>query len=130
MAIGRRVTRRNFLGLTAKAAAAGVAARATMLEPAWLHAQTSAPVAPSDRVRFAAIGTGTRGCDLLEASQHLPGAECVAICDLYQARHQAGLEALGHSVPATGRYQELLDRKDVDAVLIAVPDHQHRRIVA
>jgi predicted dehydrogenase len=130
MAIGRRVTRRNFLGLTARAAAAGVAARATILEPAWLHAQTSAPVAPSDRVRFAAIGTGTRGCDLLEASQHIPGAECVAICDLYQARHQAGQEALGHSVPVTGRYQELLDRKDVDAVLIAVPDHQHRRIVA
>jgi predicted dehydrogenase len=128
MSKGWQVSRRHFLGLSAKAAAAGVTAPTILLEPAWMRGQ-NAPVAPSDRVRFASIGTGIRGCNLLEASRQVPAAECVAICDLYQARHTAGQEALGRTVPSTSRYQDLLDRKDIDAVIIAVPDHQHRTLV-
>ena len=86
-------------------------------------------VAPSDRIRFASIGTGTRGCELLQASLAVPGIECVAICDLYDSRHEAAQEAVQKQVPATRHYKEILDRKDVDAVIVAVPDHQHRRIV-
>ncbi|MFZ0815966.1 MAG: Gfo/Idh/MocA family oxidoreductase, partial [Candidatus Sulfotelmatobacter sp.] len=87
-------------------------------------------VAPSDRVRFASIGTGTRGCELLQASLAVPGIECVAVCDLYNSRHEAAQEAVQKQVPVTRSYREILDRKDVDAVIVAVPDHQHRRIVA
>ncbi|MFY9911443.1 MAG: Gfo/Idh/MocA family oxidoreductase [Candidatus Sulfotelmatobacter sp.] len=86
-------------------------------------------VAASDRVRFASIGTGTRGCELLTASLDIPGIECVAVCDLYDSRHEAAQEAVKKQVPATRNYKEILDRKDIDAVIVAVPDHQHRRIV-
>ena len=124
----RALTRRNFMRIGAASVAAGAATRITLLEPAALWS-TTAPVAASDRVRFAGIGTGTRGCQLLEASLLVPGVECVAVCDLYDSRHEAAQEALQKQVPATRHYREILDRKDVDAVIVAVADHQHRRIV-
>ncbi len=122
------LTRRNFMRIGAGSMAAGAAAKLTLLEPAalWGEDQT---VAPSDRIRFASIGTGTRGCELLAASLAVPGVECVAVCDLYDSRHEAAQEAVQKQVPATRNYKQILDRKDVDAVIVAVPDHQHRRIV-
>ena len=86
-------------------------------------------MAPSDMVRFASIGTGVRGCELLQATLLVPGIQCVAVCDLYDSRHQAAREAVKKEVPATRNYKEILDRKDVDAVIVAVTDHQHRRVL-
>jgi predicted dehydrogenase len=122
------LTRRDFMRMGAGSVAAGAVARTTLLEPAAMWGAGRA-VAPSDRVRFASIGTGTRGCELLQASLAVPGIECVAVCDLYDSRHEAAQEAVQKQVPATRSYREILDRKDVDAVIVAVPDHQHRRIV-
>jgi len=122
------LTRRKFMRIGAGSVAAGAAAKITLLEPAAMWGEARA-VAPSDRVRFASIGTGTRGCELLAASLVVPGAECVAVCDLYDSRHEAAQEAVQKEVPATRNYKEILDRKDVDAVIVAVPDHQHRRVV-
>jgi predicted dehydrogenase len=119
------LSRRRFVGL----GLGTIAASKTLLLPANLLRAQSKTVAPSDRVRFAVIGTGVRGCNLLTASLLVPGAECVAVSDLYDSRHQAAKEALKRDVPAGRSYKEILDRKDVDAVLIAVADHQHRRIV-
>ena len=118
----------DLVRMGAVSVAAGAAAKFTLLEPAALWGQASA-VAPSERVRFAAIGTGVRGCQLLEASLAVPGVECVAVCDLYDSRHEAAQEVLQNPVQATRNYREILDRKDVDAVIVAVADHQHRRIV-
>jgi predicted dehydrogenase len=122
------LTRRDFMLLGAGAAAAGLAAKATVLEPKNLWASTR-PVPPSDVVRFASIGTGVRGCELLEATRRVPGIECVAVCDLYDSRHQAAQEAVQKQVPATRNYHEVLNRNDVDAVIVAVTDHQHRKVV-
>ncbi len=122
------LTRRDFMRIGAGTVAAGAAVKTTLLQPAALWGAGRA-VAPSDRVRFASIGTGTRGCELLQASLAVPGIECVAVCDLYDSRHEAAQEAVQKQVSATRRYHEILDRKDVDAVIVAVPDHQHRRIV-
>jgi predicted dehydrogenase len=80
-------------------------------------------------VRFASIGTGVRGCELLQATLLVPGIQCVAACDLYDSRHQAAREAVKKDVPATRNYKEILDRKDIDAVIVAVTDHQHRRVL-
>ncbi|MFY9805457.1 MAG: Gfo/Idh/MocA family oxidoreductase [Candidatus Acidiferrales bacterium] len=123
-----RLTRRDFMRIGAGSVAAGAAAKATLLSPAPMWGMSRA-VAASDRVRFAAIGTGTRGCELLQASLEVPGIECVAVCDLYDSRHEAARESVQKQVPATRNYREVLDRKDVDAVIVAVPDHQHRRVV-
>lgn len=122
-------TRRRFMQIGTGTVAAGAATKFTLLQPGSLWASPS-PVAPSDTVRFASIGTGVRGCELLQASLRVPGIECVAVCDLYDSRHLAGQEAVKKSVPSTRNYHEILDRKDVDAVIIAVTDHQHRRVFA
>ncbi len=104
----------------------------TLLQPQVLFASPrglSGDVPASDTIRFASIGTGVRGCELLEATTHLPGVECAAVCDLYDSRHTAAREAVKNpGVTATREYRSILDRKDVDAVIIAVTDHQHRHI--
>ena len=123
-----RLTRRDFIRIGAGSVALGAAAKTTLLNPAPVWGAGRA-VAPSDRVRFASIGTGTRGCELLQASLDVPGIECVAACDLYDSRHEAARESVQKQVPVTRNYREILDRKDVDAVIVAVPDHQHRRVV-
>src|ERR1039458_9701428 len=122
------LTRRAFMRIGTGAVAARAAAKITLLEPAALWGADRA-VAPSDRVRFAVIGTGTRGCQLLEASLLVPGVECVAVCDLYDSRRVAGRDVVQKQVPATRNYREILERNDVDAAIVAVADHQHRRIV-
>ena len=113
------LTRRDFMRVGAGSVAAGAAMKLTLLQPAVLWGQ-GRTIAPSDRVRFASIGTGTRGCELLAASLAVPGIECVAVCDLYDSRHEAAQEAVQREVPATRSYKEILDRKDVDAVIVAV----------
>ncbi len=121
------LTRRKFIHLGTGAIAATTVAK-NVLQPRVLSAAPR-PVAPSDSVRFASIGTGVRGCELLEASTHVPGIKCVAVCDLYDSRHTAAREAVGDaSVDATREYRRILDRKDIDAVIIATMDHQHRHI--
>src|SRR6202050_233275 len=122
------LTRRSFMQIGAGSVAAGAAAKINLLEPAAPWGAGRA-VAPSDRIRFASIGTGTRGCELLTATLAVPGIECVGVCDLYDSRHEAGQETVKKQVPVTRNYHEILDRKDVDAVIVAVTDHQHRKVV-
>ena len=107
------LTRRQFMRIGTGAVAASATIKATLLEPNRMWA--AAPVAPSDRVRFASIGTGVRGCQLLQAALRVPGVECVAVCDLYDGRQVAAKETLDKEVPATRNYREILDRTDVDA---------------
>jgi predicted dehydrogenase len=122
------LTRRDFVRIGAASLGGRAAMKVTALQPLALWG-AGRDVAASDRVRFASIGTGTRGCELLTASLDVPGIECVAVCDLYDSRHEAAQEAVKKQVPATRNYKEILDRKDVDAVIVAVADHQHRRVV-
>ena len=121
------LSRRQFIQLGSGAIAATTVAT-SILQPHLLSAATR-PVAPSDTIRFASIGTGIRGCEHLQASLSVPGIQCVAVCDLYDSRHTAAREAVNNpSVAATRDYRSILDRKDVDSVLIATMDHNHRRI--
>lgn len=122
------LTRREFIRVGTGAMAATTAAKVTIMEPNPGFTGSRA-VAPSDTVRFASIGTGVRGCELLDASLRVPGVECVAVCDLYDSRHDAAREAIKKDVPATRDYRSILDRKDVDAVIVATMDHQHRKVV-
>src|SRR5258708_24547612 len=111
-------TRRQFIRVGTGAAAVGAAGKFTLLQPKPLWGATAA-VAPSDTIRFASIGTGVRGCELLGASLRAPGIECVAVCDLYDSPHTAAQEAAKNpSVPAPLNYREILDRKEVDAAII------------
>jgi predicted dehydrogenase len=123
------VTRRDFMKLGTGVAASGLAAKVTILEPMRLGAGPR-PVPPSDTIRFAILGTGIEGCSLLTSSLPIPGVECVAAADLYDSRHIAAREALnGKDIETTREYGRLIDRKDIDAIICATPDHWHRRIV-
>ncbi len=114
--------------LGAGAVAAGAVIKSTLLEPVALAAQ-AAPGAGNRKIRFASIGTGIRGCDLLRSARKVPNGELVGTADLYDMHRKAGVEAWGADVPTMRDYRSLLDRKDVDAVIVAVADHQHRRVV-
>ena len=118
------ITRRDFVRMGAGAVAAGAAVRATLLEATAAAAET----ASGHRIRFVIAGTGIRGCDLLRAARQVPTGECVGAADLYDTRHEAAKEAWGGDFPTTRDYRIFLDRKDVDAVLVATSDHLHRRV--
>src|ERR1039457_7040153 len=104
------LSRRQFIHIGTGALAATTVAK-TVLQPHLLSA-AARPVAPSDTVRFASIGTGIRGCEHLQASLDVPGIQCVAVCDLYDSRHTAAQEAVKNpSVLATRDYRSILDAK-------------------
>ena len=89
--------------------------------------------APSDRLRIAHIGLGGMGNQHMEWFAALPDVEIVALCDVDQdhlSSTLAKLKALQPDSKATGveDFRRLLDRKDIDAVTIATPDHWHAQI--
>jgi len=123
--IRKSLTRRDFVRLGTGAVVAGATLKTTLLEPssAW------ALDATGDKIRYASIGMGVRGCDVLKAAVQVPGGECVGVSDLYDGRPRAGKEIAPNAGIFTRHYKEILDRKDVDAVIVAIPDHLHRRVV-
>ena len=118
-------SRRNFIQ-------AGTGAALTSMIPGrhfTLAAEQTATTQPAgDRVRFASIGVGIQGSSLLRAAVTLPQCQCVAACDLYDGRHMLAQEIAGPDVRTTRRYQEILDDKNIQAVIVAVPDHWHKQI--
>ena len=90
--------------------------------------QAGQMAASGDRVRFASIGVGIQGSSLLRAAVTLPQAQCVAACDLYDGRHTLAKEIAGQQIKTTRRYQEILEDKNIEAVIVAVPDHWHKQI--
>src|SRR5215831_16741707 len=124
-----RLSRRAFLQTGATAAGGLAATKHILLEPSVAAAQANA-VAPSDRMRFGIIGVGMQGSGLLRNAITIAGVQCVAAADLYDGRHTLAKELTGNpSLPTTRHYQELLDRKDIDCIVAAVPDHWHKRVV-
>jgi predicted dehydrogenase len=123
-----RFSRRKFLRTTTGAAAASLAAGPIFLDAEHLFASPH-PVGPNDRVRFGIVGVGMEGTNLLSVSIQLPGVECAAACDLYDGRHELATEIAGKQVRTTRRYQDLLEDKEIDAIIVAVPDHWHKQVV-
>src|SRR5688572_17305647 len=86
------------------------------------------PVASNDVIRVACIGFGIMGLSNIRTIQKIPGIELAAVCDLYKGRLQRAKELYGDQIFVTQDYREVLDRKDVDAVIVATSDHWHDRI--
>lgn len=129
-----RFSRREFLGVGVAAGASLVGDRlsAGPLPLGGLPAPRPAPPpagAPSDRVRFGIIGVGMQGSGLLANAVQLPNVECAAACDLYDGRHALAREIVRPDLPVTRRYQDLLNDKNIDCVIAAVPDHWHQQIL-
>jgi predicted homoserine dehydrogenase-like protein len=125
---GSTISRREFIHAAAGAAGASVIGGPGLLRAESIAAQTGS-TSPSDRVRFGIIGVGMEGSGLLTTAIQLPNVECVAAADLWDPRHELAKEIVGKPIRTTRRYQDLLDAKDIDAVIIAVPDHWHKQTV-
>src|SRR6201993_3000451 len=124
-----KTTRRQFLHKTAGTAGALTVSRNMLIEPEYIPTALEAAVPASDRMRLGIIGIGMQGSGLLATAITLPGVECVAAADLYDGRHTLATEIVGQKIYTTRKYHELLDNKEIDCLIAAVPDHWHKQVV-
>jgi predicted dehydrogenase len=83
------------------------------------------PVGPP--VKFGLIGIGQWGKEILATLSRLPSAHVTALCDTYAPYLKKGSE-IATKAAAFSDYRQLLDSRDVEAVIVATPSHQHREI--
>jgi predicted dehydrogenase len=106
------ITRRSFhaAGMLAASAAVG---------------GTVSTAADEDPIRLAFIGVGNRGRQLLDAFGNHRDARVVALCDVDQTTVAKAAKRFGDGIAVEQDFRRVLDRPDVDAVVIATPDHWH-----
>src|SRR5262249_32454867 len=113
-------SRREFL------AASALAAAAQKNSLAQDRAKREAPaVAPSEKIVLGFIGTGGMGPGLINIFKKLPEVPIAAVCDVYEPLLRRAQSETGATPDAYGDFRKVLDRKDIDAVVIATPDHWH-----
>ncbi len=79
----------------------------------------------NDAIHVALIGTGGRCRHLGTTLGTIPGVRITAVCDVYDPHLAEGKKLAEANSFATKKYQEVLDKKDIDAVVIVTPDHWH-----
>ena len=132
MANRHQVSRRKFLAdSTKKAAAVGAGA----FVAARTAKEARAAVGANDRITVALIGCGLRGAQDLEATLKAKNVVCTALCDVAEFRQKTmkgkatkWMAEAGHTgfkIDTAFDYKEILDRKDIDAVINVTPDHWH-----
>ena len=104
------VSRRHFMGATLTAASA------------------SRVLGANDRIRLGAIGTGGRGRYLMQRANDAGGIEWVALCDAYDVQRDKAEALTGKKLDKYVDYRRIVDRKDIDAIIVATWDHVHTRI--
>jgi predicted dehydrogenase len=117
--------RRSFLR------AASVASAASLLPSAHLltaqESEPARPAAANDHIQIALIGAGGQGQYDTKAALETPGTKLVAVADCYDGRLAHCKELWGDDIFTTRDYNEILARKDIDAVIIGTPDHWHKQ---
>ena len=115
-------SRRTFIKTTSAAFAAGV------VLPSSFASSLSQSVSANDKINVALIGCRSHGWRDLSTFLARPEIRCVALADVNKTHltsRIAELDKLGHKADAYSDYRKVLDRKDVDIVLIGTPDHWH-----
>jgi len=120
--------RREFMRRSGLATAGTVAVHSGS-KLVWASNPGPASVPPSDRVRVGVIGMGMRAFEVAGSLALVPGTELVAVADVYDGRLTRAKEVFGDKIETSRDYRRLLDRKDIDAVLIATPDHWHKQMI-
>jgi predicted dehydrogenase len=123
--------RRKFLkqlGSTVVLSSAALSSFAAMEDHERRILQAQKRISSNDKIRIATIGMGIMGYNDTRAALTCPGVELVGCCDLYQGRLQHAKEVFGANIFTTSDYHEILDRKDIDAVIIATSDNWHSTI--
>ncbi len=130
--MAKHSSRRKFLqqvGATTLVLAGGSAhslAAKEMIEERII--QSRKKISANDKVRIAGIGMGIMGNQDIQTALKVPGVELVAAGDLYTGRLERVKENYGKAIFTTRDYREILERKDIDAVVIASSDNWHARI--
>jgi predicted dehydrogenase len=130
------VNRRNFFRVAGAGTAASLltgpiramaseGGSATVLQPAQEEPQT--PVAANDHIQIALIGAGGQGQNDTKVAVQVPGVKLVAVADCYDGRLAHSKEVWGADIFTTRDYNEILARKDIDAVIVGTPDHWHKQ---
>lgn len=108
--------RRKFLEVAGAASAAVFAG---------LAGNSAVGFGPNDTINVGCIGTGGRCRHLMKSLREIPGTRITAVCDVYDENLAEGARFADSHAIRSKDFHELLDRKDIDAVLIATPDHWH-----
>ncbi|HWQ52368.1 MAG TPA: Gfo/Idh/MocA family oxidoreductase [Bryobacteraceae bacterium] len=101
------------------------ASRRTFLAAAATAASAARVSGANDRLRVGVIGNGGRGQYLMKELNRTGDVDIVAVCDVYNVRRDAAATIAGGSVKQYGDHRRVLDHKDIDAVIVATPDHWH-----
>jgi len=109
------ISRRSFLK-TSTCAAGSTAA---------LSLSAAAVRGANERLNIGLIGTGGRCRHLMQALARVPNTRMAALCDVYEPNLDLARKLADPKAFTTANYHEILKRKDIDAVLIASPDHWH-----
>ncbi|MCL6518872.1 MAG: Gfo/Idh/MocA family oxidoreductase [Armatimonadetes bacterium] len=125
MKTDKHVSRREFLKQSA--VVGGIALLGGNLSALGANSKSTSP---NERINVGVIGCGGMGNAHINALLALKGSgypvEIIAVCDVYQPRLNAAASRTGGM--AYQDYRKLLERKDIDAVTIATPDHWHSRM--
>ena len=84
--------------------------------------------AENDNIQLALIGSGIQGIYDTNTALQVNGVKLVAASDLYTGRLARAKELWGNDIFVTRDYREILNREDIDAVIVATPDHWHKKI--
>jgi len=131
---GKTLSRREFIHRTAAAAASALAAP-TVITGTAIGSGLIPP--PSERISLGFVGAGWRGNDLVKSLWNFPDVQCLGVCDVFKSRRESTAGAIDkHYEKSMGKgsfkgcrryndFRELIARDDIDAVVIATPDHWH-----
>ncbi len=129
-------TRREFLAAGALAAASqngrhakaddgGPTGTGTKDQPPGGRAGEPKAAPPSEKIVLGFIGVGGMGTGLINTFKQFPDVAIAAVCDVYKPHLESARSEAGGSPEVYRDFRRVLDRKDIDAVVIATPDHWH-----
>ncbi|WP_299119361.1 Gfo/Idh/MocA family oxidoreductase [uncultured Winogradskyella sp.] len=113
--------RRTFIKKTA-------AATAVVAGSSYLYGNVLSYVNANETINIGVIGTGVRGSGLMSIINSIDKVNVIAGCDVLPFRLEKGLAKSNSKVAGYSDYRNLLDNKDIDAVIVAVPFHLHSKI--
>ncbi len=128
-----RLSRKDFISNAAGVCMGGLfgISEVASMEKTTANAKASRPLGANDTIRIAGIGIGGeaggsgRGLSDIRTAANLPGVRIVALCDLYAPNLESAAASFHKGVTTTRDFREVLDRNDIDAVIIGTPDHWH-----
>lgn len=124
-------SRRKFIkkvGLATAAVATGSHDLASTTKNVHVEKLKRLPASVNDKINIALIGAGGMGVQDTITALQVPNTKLVAACDLYDGRLKEAQVKWGKDLFVTRHYKDILNRTDVDAVIIATPDHWHQQI--